>query len=479
MANAEWLQRVHHRVDDRRRRSNSGGLANTLCPDWMMRRWGDRMASLPVGRLHRGWDEVIHEGTAETVAILIERNHFHQRHANTVGEATMDLAFDDQRVDLCATVIDRNEAADFNLGGTRVNVDDADVCTEGIGQVVGVVTDLSVEAALDALWQVASTVRSHRNVLDRHRLRRIALHGEGTLLPFEVGHGYFEHSRGNDLSFVDDLAGDQRSCSTGHRRRTGTVGSESEWGVVGVAMNNVDVLWRNASLLGDDLGEGRLVALTLRLNREPNHGLTGWVDAKFATIGHTETQDVHVLTRTCTHSFGKERDANAHQLATFALFGLLLAEFVVAGHLHSLAHCWLVVARVIDPTGLRFIRELIGLNEVLESEFGRVHVEFICQTIDEALDHVDRFGDAERTRIRNATGRLVGVDGLHVGVRSLQVITSGEHTKEAGWILNRCGHAIECAVVGKHMATNRENRAVACRADLAVHDVVTGKAGRN
>src|SRR3954468_19117287 len=44
-----------------------------------------------------------------------------------------------------------------------------------------------------------------------------------------------------------------------HRRRAAAVGAQGEGRRVGVAVDDRDVLWRDAELLGDDLRERRLV----------------------------------------------------------------------------------------------------------------------------------------------------------------------------------------------------------------------------
>ncbi|GAA1299934.1 hypothetical protein GCM10009610_07170 [Pseudonocardia xinjiangensis] len=66
------------------------------------------------------------------VAVAVERHELHQRHADPVGQAAVDLPFDDHRVDPHAAVVHRDEPADLHLPGARVDVHDADV-----GQYLG------------------------------------------------------------------------------------------------------------------------------------------------------------------------------------------------------------------------------------------------------------------------------------------------------------------------------------------------------
>ncbi len=75
----------------------------------------------------------------------------HQRHADAVGQTTVDLAFDDHRVDPRAAVVDGDEPADLDLAGTGVEIDDTDVGPEWIGQVRRVVHAGRVEMTLHAI----------------------------------------------------------------------------------------------------------------------------------------------------------------------------------------------------------------------------------------------------------------------------------------------------------------------------------------
>ena len=166
-------------------------------------------------------------------------------------------------------------------------------------------------------------VRPHRDVLDGHRRRRVTLDVEGALLPLQVGDRRLQHARGDDLGLVADLARHQRRGRAGYRGRAAAVGAQAERGLVGVAVHHVDVVGRDAEFLGDDLGERRLVALTLGLHRQPHHGFAGRVHAQLAAVGHAEAEDVHVLARAGADRLGEERHADAHQLAALALLGLL------------------------------------------------------------------------------------------------------------------------------------------------------------
>ena len=191
------------------------------------------------------------------------------------------------------------------------------------------------------------------------------------------------------------------------------------------------------------------------LHGEPHLRLAGGVHPQVAAVGHAEAEDVHVLARAGADALGEERDADAHVLALGPLLGLLLAQVVVAGDAHRDAHGLLVVARVVLPAGGRRVRELLGTQQVLQPQLGGVHLQLGREAVDDALDRVDRLGDAERAGVGDAAGGLVRVDGLHGAVGGGVVVGAGEDVEEAGRVLRRLRDAVERAVVGEDVDLDR------------------------
>ena len=192
------------------------------------------------------------------------------------------------------------------------------------------------------------------------------------------------------------------------------------------------------------------MALALGLHRKAHHRFTGRVDAQLTAVGHAQAEDVHILARAGADSLGEEGHPDAHQLAAGALLGLLGTQLLVADHVHGLAHRGLVVTRVVQPAGLALVRELLGLQQVLQPQLGRIHLQLEGEAIHQPLDEVDRLGDAERAGVRHATGCLIGEHRGHMAVGGLDVVAAGEHTVEAGRVLDRCRDAVERAVIGEH-----------------------------
>ena len=159
----------------------------------------------------------------------------------------------------------------------------------------------------------------------------------------------------------------------------------------------------------------------------------------------------YVLRRARADRFGEVRDADAHQLAVGARRDLLLAQVLVADCVERLAQRGRVVAGVVHEPGRCRVRELLGLDEVLEPHVGRVDAELVGRRLHQSFDEVRRLGDAERTAVRDATGRLVRVRAAARDVRGRVVVAAGDDVEEAGAELRRLRVGVERALVGEHV----------------------------
>src|SRR5437867_7295626 len=260
----------------------------------------------------------------------------------------MDLPLDDHRVDDRSAVVHRDEAADLHLTGATIDVHHADVRTKGEGEVRRIVVVDRLEAGLHALRVVR--VRGERNLLHGLGLRRDALDLELVVLPFDVVRVRLEEMRGDESRLLADLASRDRCRAASDGRAAAGVRAEAVWRGVGVAFLDRDVADREPELLGDYLRERGLVTLALRLHAQPHHRLAGPVHADLAGVEHLDAEDVELLRRAGADDLREARDANAHELALFALLGLLFSQFGAADLAHRDLERAAVVARVVLPT---------------------------------------------------------------------------------------------------------------------------------
>src|SRR5690606_1420731 len=164
-----------------------------------------------------------------------------------------------------------------------------------------------------------------RDLLDRLRPVRRALHVEPAGLPLQVVLVALEQVRRELPRLVPDLARGNGTGRAGDRRRAAGVRAQPVRRRVRVALLDGHVIHGDAQLFGHDLRVGRLVALALALGAEARDRLARRVDADLARVEHLEAQDVEVLRWPGADDLGEARDADAHQLAARALLRLLLS----------------------------------------------------------------------------------------------------------------------------------------------------------
>src|SRR5206468_11935337 len=116
----------------------------------------------------------------------------------------------------------------------------------------------------------------------------------------------------------------------------------------------------------------RLVALALRLHAELQDRLPRRVHAQLGGVEHLDPEDVVLPARARADDLGERREADAEQPPFLARPLLLLPELRVADALERLVERRLVVAGVVLEAGRGRVRELLGPDEVLPAQLGRV-----------------------------------------------------------------------------------------------------------
>ena len=217
-----------------------------------------------------------------------------------VGEAAVDLALDDHRVDPHAAVVDRDEPAHLDLARAGVDVDDADVGAEREGQVRRVVDAARVQ------------LRPRRPRAARGRRGRPCaiswivlpcvgspLTNQRPALPLEVVGGHLQHAGGDRAAPArapcarpapsprpdTGVERDCRRCpartACGRCRRATT--SMSSGGMP----SSSATIWANVVSW-----PWPWVCTESRSDR-----LAGRVHAQLGAVGHAQPEDVHVLAR--------------------------------------------------------------------------------------------------------------------------------------------------------------------------------------
>ena len=133
-------------------------------------------------------------------------------------EAAVDLAIDDERVDLPAHIVDGDVADQLHVAGLGVHLDDRDVGTEGPGAVGRVVVRGLVQERLHAVRQVEAQVRRERDLAQRLGPVGRAGHEVAVALDLDVLDGGLQQVRRDLLRLVLDLVGRLDDGGAAHGR---------------------------------------------------------------------------------------------------------------------------------------------------------------------------------------------------------------------------------------------------------------------
>src|SRR5260221_11323052 len=129
----------------------------------------------------------------------------------------------------------------------------------------------------------------------------------------------------------------------------------------------MNVSERDLQTVGDDHRERRGMALTVSGGTVP--------DRRGAVVVY---RDRAILRASATRSdlhIGTDADTERDPVAAVSALGLIASQLVVAGDAQRLGERGVVVATVVLGAHDRFVRELVGLQEVAATHFGGIDTE--------------------------------------------------------------------------------------------------------
>ena len=121
---------------------------------------------------------------------------FHQRLADALGDAAMDLAMDDQRIDGAADIVDRGVVHELDGAGLRIDLDLADMAAIGKARLGDGLVAFGRERAAQIVRQIAALGRRARDVEQADRTVG-AFHREAAGLELDVGRGRLQQMLGD------------------------------------------------------------------------------------------------------------------------------------------------------------------------------------------------------------------------------------------------------------------------------------------
>ena len=244
------------------------------------------------------------------------------------GDAAVLLALDEQRVEDRAAVVDGDVAHDAHLARVEVDLDGGDVGPERERGVALVELALGGEHAERAAVTVAEDLGRRLGgpageLAPRQRAGRHAGHADGRRVDVDddVGDVGLEQVGGQPLGLLDEGLGRLVHGRPAELQRARAAGAAALGDEVGVAVDEADLLHRDAGLVVDEHGERRLVALPVGERAGPHGGRAVVVDLDGAELaGPAAGGDLDV---------GGDADAERDAVAPLAPGRLVLAQLGV------------------------------------------------------------------------------------------------------------------------------------------------------
>ena len=143
--------------------------------------------------------------------------------------------------------------------------------------------------------------------------------------------------RRDAFGLFDHLLRRDRQCRAANNHRTRSIRPHTECDAVGIAVDELYVIWIDAKTLTQDLLEHRLVALAVRLSAHQPNGAATWVEANLS-----------VFRRWTRRLFDRVSEADATQHAPRAGRLAPSGEVGVVGRLQCEFHVALELAAIIE-----------------------------------------------------------------------------------------------------------------------------------
>ena len=274
-----------------------------------------------------------------------------------------------------------------------VDLDHGDVCAERERGALLVEVELAVEL-------LADLGRLRRQIAPGECLGGHTGHADraGGGVDDDVGFVGLQQPRSELLGLGHHCFGCAAHGGAAELQRPRPAGAAAGAHTVGVAVDQRDVLDRDAGLVGDQHRVGGLVALPVRLR--------AGVDRHRAVVVHLDRPELVAAAAGGDLDVGGHTDAEQRLVAGLAPTGLLGAQLVVADRFGRPIEREVVAARVVGVAGQRAEREHVVAEEVAAPDLDRVDAQLERCLVDEPLQ--------QRGRLR-PTSATVGAHRCGVG----------------------------------------------------------------
>jgi hypothetical protein len=285
------------------------------------------------------------------LSVLVVDRLLEQGLRDPLHDPSDDLALDDLRVDDRAHIVDSDVLGHLDVAGLGVDLDRADVRSEGEDEVLRVEERRLLETRLETVRHVVAPPSRERDLGDRLPHGGSARHEERARLVLEVARRHLELVRRDLPRLVDHLPRRPVNGRCADRRTPAPVRVPAARRDVGVAEQDLHIVHGNAEGIGDDLRERRLVALSMRGRAHDDDDLPRRVTPDRGCLPATarvpeDAADDLRWPPSAVLEVGGEADPDLFHLASLATGLLLLARLLVVEQLQRLVERSGVVAGI-------------------------------------------------------------------------------------------------------------------------------------
>ena len=254
---------VLHRVGHRGGGGDDPALAHALDAEGVDRGGEVHVDDLERRHLVGARQRIVHEGAGEELARVVVDQRLAERAAEALGDAAVELALDDHRVDRPPAVVHGGQLEQPDAARLEVHLGDDALHAEGPRDRVGIEEGAGAEPGASRLGHRAAPHRGAGHLAQAHALAGHALHVHAALGEHDVLGRALEELGADEARLVRHLRGGALHRGAAHRGHAARDRAHAVADQAGVAAHDHHRLERHRQLVGRDLGQRGLVPLAL------------------------------------------------------------------------------------------------------------------------------------------------------------------------------------------------------------------------
>lgn len=263
VSDAERRERVNDGVDEAGSGADGSGFTDAFDAHGIHGCGGDGASQFHARNVGSARESVVGEFAADELALGIVDGFFEKNLSDGLDDAAVNLAIDEERIDDVAAVVDGDIFEELDFAGIAVDFDLADVRAERKSEIRRLEKCGGFEAGLNAWWKSFGDVGGGDDVVEGGGffvgggkdlvLGKRELRG----IDFENVSGDFGHLLAEFFeAFVHGCAADGGGAAAEC--------ADAVRDLAGVAVNDEDIIGRDAEHVGGDLREAGLLSLAVR-----------------------------------------------------------------------------------------------------------------------------------------------------------------------------------------------------------------------